>query len=104
VGTNSQIMDWMVDEYEKLTGEEAPATFTAKSLDNGGSKGRTEATGQGGAYVLEALAEKMDLEGATIAVQGFGNVGAEFAEAASDLGFKVVAVSDSRGAFYQKKV
>ncbi|MEF8847267.1 MAG: Glu/Leu/Phe/Val dehydrogenase [Candidatus Paceibacterota bacterium] len=102
VGTNSKIMDWMVDEYESLVGEDAPATFTAKTLDNGGSEGRTEATGQGGAYILEALAEKKNLENATIAVQGFGNVGAEFALSASQFN-KVVAVSDSQGAYYLKE-
>ncbi|MGM0439182.1 MAG: Glu/Leu/Phe/Val family dehydrogenase [Patescibacteria group bacterium] len=101
VGTNSQIIDWMVDEYEKRTGEKAPGAFTAKSIENGGSEGRTEATGQGGAYALEVLAEKINLEkGATIAVQGFGNVGSQFALAAEKLGFKVVAASDSRGGYY----
>jgi len=104
VGTNSQIMDWMLDEYEKLTGEEAPATFTAKSVKNGGSEGRTEATGQGGAYILESLASKINLkEGDSIAVQGFGNVGSEFALAASKLGYKVVAISDIDGAFYREE-
>lgn len=100
VGTNSQIMDWMVDEYEKQTGKKAKAAFTAKSIKNGGSEGRTAATGQGGAYVLEALAKKIDLKESKIAVQGFGNVGSEFALAAEKLGFKVVAVSDSSGAYY----
>ena len=100
VGTNSKIIDWMVDEYEKMTGEKAPASFTSKSIGNGGSEGRTEATGQGGAYVLEALAEKIDLKDATVAVQGFGNVGSHFALAAERLGFKVVAVSDSGGGYY----
>jgi len=103
VGTNSQIMDWMLDEYEKLTEKEAPATFTAKSVENGGSKGRTEATGQGGAYILESLASKINLkEGDSIAVQGFGNVGSEFALAVSKLGYKVVAISDVDGAFYRE--
>lgn len=102
VGTNSQIIDWMVDEYEKLTGKKAPASFTAKSIENGGSKGRLEATGQGGSYVLEALAKKIDLKEGTVAVQGFGNVGAQFALAAKKLGFKIVAVSDSSGGYYFK--
>jgi len=99
VGTNSKIMDWMLDEYENLVGKEAPATFTAKTLGNGGSEGRTEATGQGGAYILEALADKIGLKEATVAVQGFGNVGAEFALSASQFN-KVVAVSDSQGGYY----
>ena len=103
VGTNSKIIDWMVDEYEKMIGKKAPASFTSKSIESGGSEGRTEATGQGGAYVLEALAEKMGLQGASIAVQGFGNVGSYFALAAEELGFKVVAVSDSGGGYYIKE-
>lgn len=104
VGTNSQIMDWMLDEYEKQTGNKAPATFTAKSLENGGSKGRVGATGKGGAYVLEALAKKLNLEPqkTTVAVQGYGNVGSGFAIAASGLGFKVVAASDSSGGYLVK--
>ena len=100
VGTNSKIIDWMVDEYEKRVGKKAPASFTSKSIENGGSEGRTEATGQGGAYALKALAEKIDLEGATVAVQGFGNVGSQFALAAEKLGFKIVAISDSGGGYY----
>ena len=100
VGTNSKIIDWMADEYEKQVGKKAPGAFTSKSIKNGGSEGRTEATGQGGAYVLEALSKKIDLKGASIAVQGFGNVGSVFAVEAERMGFKVVAVSDSSGGYY----
>lgn len=101
VGTDSQIMDWMLDEYEKQTNSKAPASFTAKSLDNGGSKGRVEATGKGGAYILEALAEKKGLnpEETTVAVQGYGNVGSGFAIAAAKLGFNIIAASDSQGGY-----
>ncbi len=102
VGTNAKIIDWMLDEYEKQAGRTSPAAFTSKSIENGGSEGRTEATGQGGAYVLEALSEKIDLKNASVAVQGFGNVGSHFALAAERLGFNVVAVSDSSGAYYFK--
>lgn len=103
VNTNGKIMGWMLDEYEKITGTKAPATFTGKSLDNGGSQGRTEATGFGGGYVLrEALKAKVVDLGSdlSIAIQGFGNVATYFAEAAKTAGFKVVALSDSKGGIY----
>ncbi|GIK84172.1 MAG: glutamate dehydrogenase [Patescibacteria group bacterium] len=108
VNTDGQIMAWMVDEYEtaakkryKTLVENPIATFTGKPLLLGGSKGRTEATGLGGFYVFENLAKKMKLKkGATIAVQGFGNVGYWFAYFANKAGYKVVALSDSRGGIY----
>jgi glutamate dehydrogenase/leucine dehydrogenase len=100
VNTNAQIMDWMVEEYEKLTGDSSKASFTGKSLERGGSEGREAATGRGGVI---ALREYLELAGKggepqTIAVQGFGNVGAFFAlVAAYDCPqWKVVAVSDSK--------
>lgn len=111
VNTNPQIMAWMLDEYEKTIGHLAPGTFTGKPLEIGGSKGRTKATGFGGVlamqFLLEALARDKKYEWAqkpksqiTIAIQGFGNVGFYFAKIASDLGYKIVAVSDSKGAIY----
>ena len=100
--TNAQIMDWMVDEYEKIIGKPAPATFTGKSLANGGSEGRPEATGLGGAIILDELAraENLQIENCKIALQGMGNVGNHFALEAVKRGYKVVAVSDSRGGIY----
>ncbi len=110
VNTNGQIMAWMVDEYEqfqletnKSQGENPVATFTGKPLELGGSQGREEATGLGGIYVLEKLAEKMkwsDKKKVSIAIQGFGNVGYWFAKHAFDRGYTVVALSDSKGAIY----
>lgn len=108
VNTDGQIMAWMVDEYEqtakkryKTFVENPIATFTGKPLLLGGSKGRTEATGLGGFYVFQNLAKKMKLKkDATIAVQGFGNVGYWFAYFAHKAGYKVVALSDSRGGIY----
>ena len=109
VGTNPQIMSWMTDAYAsecktqnakcKISENEILATFTGKPVELGGSEGRVEATGQGGVYILEKLAEKLNLtpEQTTIAVQGFGNVGYHFARAAQKAGFKVIAVSDSKG-------
>lgn len=83
VNTNSQIMDWMVDEYERVVGKKDPGTFTGKSIPRGGSHGRQVATGYGGVAVLkEFLREKaMHRKPLTVAVQGFGNVGYFFAEA-----------------------
>lgn len=84
VNTNAKIIDWMVDEYSALTGDETKASFTGKSIKNGGSAGREAATGRGGLYVLEKLLElrKSINTSHTFAVQGFGNVGAYFAELA----------------------
>lgn len=99
VNTNPQIMAWMLDEYEKLIGYQAPAAFTGKPAELGGSAGRTEATGQGGVYLLLALARKLGLnpKKTRIAIQGFGNVGYWFAKLAYENGFKIIAVSDSQG-------
>ncbi len=102
VNTNGQIMAWMLDAYEKTIGQLAPATFTGKPIELGGSLGRTEATGQGGVHILEAYARSKKLEpsSTSVAIQGMGNVGSWFAEFAYQRGFKIVALSDSRGAVY----
>ncbi len=104
VNTDGQIMAWMLEAYEAKIGHQAPATFTGKPLELGGSLGRTEATGQGGAYVLSAYCEENGInpKSSTIAVQGFGNVGFWFAKIARELGFKIVAISDSSGGIYDK--
>ena len=105
VNTDGAVMSWMLEAYEKKIGTQAPATFTGKPLELGGSLGRTEATGQGGVYVLEAYikAKKLKVKGTTVAVQGFGNVGYYFAKMAKEAGFKVVAVSDSSSGIYSPK-
>jgi glutamate dehydrogenase (NAD(P)+) len=93
----------MLDEYQKITGNKSQATFTGKPLDKGGSEGREEATGFGGVYVFEEVvkAKVVDLaEGASVAIQGYGNVATFFAQAAAKLGYKVVALSDSKGGIY----
>ncbi len=105
VNTDGQTMAWMLEAYEKKIGRSAPATFTGKPIELGGSLGRTEATGRGGAFVLESYAKekKLNPKQTRLAVQGFGNVGFWFAKLAEDLGFKVVAISDSTGAIFDKK-
>lgn len=104
VNTNGQIMSWMVDEYAKVTGEYAPGVFTGKPVEFGGSLARTEATGYGVALMAKAAVEKcgIDFRGATIAVQGFGNVGTYTALFAHRLGAKVVAVSDINVTIYNE--
>lgn len=103
VNTTPEIMGWMIDEYQKIKGFKSPATFTGKPVSKGGSLGRTEATGRGGLFVLKALLEKLGSKvknrgsKLTVAVQGFGNVGYYFAKLSEEDGFKIVAVSDSKG-------
>lgn len=116
VNTNSKIIDWMVDEYikikkkqlgkKKLNNKELmnmKAAFTGKSIKNKGILGRTQATGKGGVIVLKQLISKLgsklniNINSPTIAVQGFGNVGYNFAKIAEKAGFNIIAVSDSKG-------
>jgi len=101
VNTTPEIMDWMADEYEKLTGDKTRATFTGKPVDKGGSEGRGPATGLGGFYVFDALREELDLpEKCKVVVQGFGNVGSNVAQIFADHGHTVMAISDSKGGVY----
>ena len=104
VYTNSMIMGWMVDEYSNITREYTPEIVTGKPIALGGSQGREEATGRGGFNVFEAIRSGLGLTGnnLTIAVQGFGNVGYHFARLAAEAGYKIVAVSDSKGGIYKK--
>ncbi len=99
VYTTPQIMAWMLDEHEKLLGYKSPGVITGKPLEVGGSLGRSYSTSLGGFYILEnylrGLGKK--LSDITVAVQGFGNAGAIFAEMAYKAGCKLVAVSDSQG-------
>lgn len=106
VNTNAQIIDWMVDEFEKLTGDNNKASFTGKSLPNGGSLGRDAATGRGGVMAFEEL---LSLEGnknkdLSFAIQGFGNVGSFFGTVAesSHPNWKMIAASDSEAAVFNE--
>ncbi len=99
VNTNGQVIDWMDDEYEQLTGDDSHASFTGKTLGNGGSQGRITATGRGGMIALREYCRTHDIEteGLCVAVQGVGNVGYWFARLAeTELGATVVAVSNSK--------
>ena len=102
VNTNPQIMAWMVDEYSKLKGKETPAAFTGKPLEMWGLEGRSEATGYGGVVILKKLQEIFGFkpEKTTLAIQGFGNVGSNFARFAALSGYKIVAVSEAEGGIY----
>lgn len=110
VNTNAKIMGWMTDEIgkqnSKLKTQNAinwKATFTGKPIEIGGSEGREEATGYGGAVILRQLIKHTRAPGSrvlTVAIQGFGNVGYWLAFYLDRLGFKIVAVSDSKGAIY----
>ena len=101
VNTTGEIMDWMADEYEKITGDKTRATFTGKPVSKGGSEGRGPATGLGGFYVFDSLRAQLNLpEKCTVAIQGFGNVGSNAAEIFMEHGHTVIAVSESKGAIY----
>jgi glutamate dehydrogenase (NAD(P)+) len=103
VYTTPQIMAWMMDEYETIVGENHPGVITGKPISLGGSQGRTDATARGGIYVTReaAKAHKIQLQGGTMAVMGFGNAGQYAARLGSEiLGLKLVAASDSKGGVY----
>lgn len=101
MGTNAQVMAWIVNQYEKYHGFN-PACVTGKPLELHGADGREEATGRGVGLLTEVMLKKFDrtLADTTIALQGFGNVGSHAARYLSDNGGKVVAISDISGACY----
>lgn len=104
VNTNPQIMSIIADEYEKITGDESGAVVTGKPLDKGGSQGRGTATAQGAFYVFESLRKDLGIEkGTKVAVQGFGNAGSYAALIWKNAGYKIVAVSDSKGGVYNEE-
>lgn len=105
VNTNSQIMDWMTDEYAKLVGHWEPAAFTGKSVEKGGLQGREVATGFGGFVILREYLYRSPLgstPNSSVAIQGFGNVGSNIAKLLFGAGFKIIAISDSKGALYEE--
>lgn len=103
VYTNPQVMGWMMDEFSVIKGYNVPGVITGKPLPLGGSAGRVDATARGGIYTVREAAHalELDLQGATAAIQGYGNAG-QFAHKLGQelLGLKIVAVSDSRGGVF----
>ena len=102
MGTDAQIMAWIMDTYSMMHGHSVPGVVTGKPVEIGGSRGRVEATGRGVLYITQEACRVrgVTLAGATVAVQGFGNVGGVAARLLAQAGAKVVAVSDSRGGIY----
>jgi glutamate dehydrogenase (NAD(P)+) len=97
LGTDEQVMAWLLDTYSQQLGHAVPAVVTGKPVELGGSLGRKEATGRGLVYVVEQAAKQIGLElaGASAVVQGFGNVGRHAALLLAEAGVRVIAVSDA---------
>lgn len=102
VFTNSQIMAWMMDEYSRIDEFNNPGFITGKPIVLGGSHGRESATAKGVTICIEEAAKKrgIDLEGARVVVQGFGNAGSFLSKFLHEAGAKVVGISDAYGALY----
>lgn len=100
--TNSQIMAWMLDEYDHIREFDSPGFITGKPLSLGGSKGRETATSKGVLYTLQMVSDlkKMPIQGMRVIIQGFGNVGSYLAMYLHELGAKVVGISDELGGLY----
>lgn len=105
MGTDAQIMAWIMDTYSMIHGHSTPAVVTGKPVTIGGSSGRVEATGRGVLFVTQAAcrARGMSLAGATVAIQGFGNVGSVAARLIGEAGGIIVAISDSNGGIYREE-
>ena len=105
VNTNEQTMAWVMDTYSMHVGHTATAVVTGKPVEMGGSLGRREATGRGVMIVAREAAKHLglDIKGATVAVQGFGNVGSVSADLLAGIGAKIVAVTDWKGGVYNAK-
>ncbi len=104
VYTNERIMGWMMDEYSKLAGRRTPDVITGKPIALGGSHGRADATGRGAYYCIKELQaiREWKPQDITVAVQGFGNAGQHVARLLDADGYRVVAVSDSKGAIHKE--
>ena len=104
VNTNDQVMAWVMDTYSMHVGHTETAVVTGKPIEMGGSLGRREATGRGVMIVTREAARHLgfDINGATVAVQGFGNVGSVSADLLAKQGAKIVAVTDWKGGVYNQ--
>jgi glutamate dehydrogenase (NAD(P)+) len=102
VNTNAQVMAWIMDTFSMHSGYSVPAVVTGKPISVGGSAGREEATGRGVSIITGQIARKlgMNLAGAKVAVQGFGNVGYIAAKLLEAMGCSIIAVSNSKGGVY----
>lgn len=100
VYTNSMIMGWMADEYGSIMRQPSPAVITGKPIALGGSLGRDDATARGGYYLVKQLEASLGLDGSRkrVVVQGFGNAGVHIARLLHSDGYRIVGISDSRGA------
>jgi glutamate dehydrogenase (NAD(P)+) len=105
VNTNEQVMAWVMDTYSMHVGHTTTSVVTGKPIEMGGSLGRREATGRGVMITTREAAKhlEIDIKGATIAIQGFGNVGSVSADLLGDIGAKIVAVTDWKGGVYNDK-
>ncbi len=105
LGTNEQVMAWMMDTYSVYAGYTVPGIVTGKPVLLGGSLGRREATGRGVGYLVNRASDTigLDMSKATAVVQGYGNVGSVAALSLARYGVKVIAVSDVRGGIYNPK-
>jgi glutamate dehydrogenase (NADP+) len=105
VYTNAMIMGWMMDHYSIIYRKIVPGVVTGKPLSMGGSQGREAATATGAFHVINTICGKLGRipEKTTVAVQGFGNAGAEIAQQLANIGYRVVAVSDSQGGIYAEQ-
>ncbi len=102
VYTNAMVMGWMMDQYSVIQRKIERGVVTGKPIAIGGSLGRDTATGKGAFFIIDAMAPKLNWvpEETTVAVQGFGNAGAVVAECLAQAGYRVVAISDSKGGIY----
>jgi glutamate dehydrogenase (NAD(P)+) len=103
LGTNAETMAWMMDTYSMHRGYSVPGVVTGKPVELGGSEGRADATGQGVVYCIQEAANSIGLElrGARVAIQGFGNVGGAVGRLLHRLGARIVAVTDIRGGVFR---
>ena len=105
IGTNAQIMAWIMDTYSMHKGHTVPAVVTGKPINIGGSQGRNEATARGLVYILREACEgaNVSIAGARVAIQGFGNVGGTSARLLEEMGAKIVGVADRGGGLANPK-
>ncbi|MBX6368059.1 MAG: Glu/Leu/Phe/Val dehydrogenase [Rhodospirillales bacterium] len=102
VYTNAMVMGWMADEYSSIVRQSCPAVITGKPIALGGSLGRDDATARGGYYLVRHLESELGLDAGRrrVAIQGYGNAGAHIARLLHADGYKIVAISDSKGGIF----